>query len=153
MALLNNQHLLNAHKANDFNICGMCRYVTSGEMKTEYPVIIGGNNFGCGSSREHAPVALGAAGARVVIAQSYARIFFRNCVATYGLLLPLTFALQGLYDGSQVLCAMVLTIVLSVACRGELYPCETDTRLADVLETGPMALSQAVNFQSVACAS
>ena len=31
-------------------------------MKTEYPIIIGGNNFGCGSSREHAPVALGAAG-------------------------------------------------------------------------------------------
>ena len=51
-------------------------------MKTEYPVIIGGENFGCGSSREHAPVALGAAGATVVVAQSYARIFFRNCVST-----------------------------------------------------------------------
>jgi hypothetical protein len=33
-------------------------------MKTEYPIIIGGENFGCGSSREHAPVALGASGAR-----------------------------------------------------------------------------------------
>lgn len=51
-------------------------------MKTRYPVVIGGDNFGCGSSREHAPVAMGAAGARVVVAQSYARIFFRNCVAT-----------------------------------------------------------------------
>jgi len=51
-------------------------------MKTEYPVVIGGDNFGCGSSREHAPVAMGAAGARVVVAESYARIFFRNCVAT-----------------------------------------------------------------------
>jgi 3-isopropylmalate/(R)-2-methylmalate dehydratase small subunit len=51
-------------------------------MKTEYPVIIGGENFGCGSSREHAPVALGASGATVVVAQSYARIFFRNCVST-----------------------------------------------------------------------
>lgn len=39
------------------------RYVKDGSMKTEYPVIIGGDNFGCGSSREHAPVALGAAGA------------------------------------------------------------------------------------------
>lgn len=38
------------------------RYVKEGEMKTEYPIIIGGQNFGCGSSREHAPVALGAAG-------------------------------------------------------------------------------------------
>ena len=60
----------------------MCRFVEEGKMKTEYPIVIGGNNFGCGSSREHAPVAMGAAGARCVIAQSYARIFFRNCVAT-----------------------------------------------------------------------
>ena len=74
---------LDGHKGCAFYTCSMCRYVTPGEMKTEYPIIIGGNNFGCGSSREHAPVALGAAGARVVIAQSYARIFFRNCVATY----------------------------------------------------------------------
>lgn len=51
-------------------------------MKTPYPIIIGGDNFGCGSSREHAPVALGAAGAVAVVAQSYARIFFRNCIAT-----------------------------------------------------------------------
>lgn len=38
------------------------RFVEDGEMKTKYTVIIGGQNFGCGSSREHAPVALGAAG-------------------------------------------------------------------------------------------
>jgi 3-isopropylmalate/(R)-2-methylmalate dehydratase small subunit len=58
------------------------RYVPEGQMKTPYPIIIGGDNFGCGSSREHAPVALGAAGAVAVVAQSYARIFFRNCIAT-----------------------------------------------------------------------
>ncbi|KFM24569.1 3-isopropylmalate dehydratase small subunit [Auxenochlorella protothecoides] len=58
------------------------RYVPVDSMKTEYPIIIGGENFGCGSSREHAPVALGAAGAKVVLAQTFARIFFRNCVAT-----------------------------------------------------------------------
>lgn len=58
------------------------RYIDVDSMKTEYPIIIGGENFGCGSSREHAPVALGASGATVVVAQSYARIFFRNCVST-----------------------------------------------------------------------
>ncbi|KAJ9523280.1 hypothetical protein QJQ45_024057 [Haematococcus lacustris] len=58
------------------------RYVDEGEMKTKYPIIIGGQNFGCGSSREHAPVALGASGAVAVVAESYARIFFRNCIAT-----------------------------------------------------------------------
>jgi 3-isopropylmalate/(R)-2-methylmalate dehydratase small subunit len=36
----------------------------------------------CGSSREHAPIALGAAGCEVVVAESFARIFFRNCIAT-----------------------------------------------------------------------
>ncbi|TYH85066.1 hypothetical protein ES332_D02G239800v1 [Gossypium tomentosum] len=50
--------------------------------KTKYSIVIGGANFGCGSSREHAPVALGAAGAKAVVAESYARIFFRNSVAT-----------------------------------------------------------------------
>ena len=50
--------------------------------KTPYGIMIAGTNFGCGSSREHAPVALGAAGCRAVVAQSYARIYFRNSVAT-----------------------------------------------------------------------
>ena len=45
-------------------------------------ILLAGDNFGCGSSREHAPVALGAAGVRAVVAESYARIFFRNVVAT-----------------------------------------------------------------------
>ncbi|GMH43499.1 hypothetical protein BSKO_11421 [Bryopsis sp. KO-2023] len=58
------------------------RFVKDGTMKTDYKVIIAGENFGCGSSREHAPVALGAAGSMAVVAQSYARIFFRNCMAT-----------------------------------------------------------------------
>ena len=58
------------------------RYVKEGQMETEYPIVVGGRNFGCGSSREHAPIALGAAGCRLVLAESFARIFFRNCVAT-----------------------------------------------------------------------
>ncbi|MDD5644901.1 MAG: 3-isopropylmalate dehydratase small subunit [bacterium] len=41
-------------------------------------IIIGGKNFGCGSSREHAPIAIKAAGISCVIAHSFARIFFRN---------------------------------------------------------------------------
>ena len=43
-------------------------------------VIVAGNNFGCGSSREHAPVAIKGSGAACVIAVSYARIFFRNSI-------------------------------------------------------------------------
>lgn len=58
------------------------KFIASGAMKTAYPIIVAGENFGCGSSREHAPIALGASGVKAVIAQSYARIFFRNCAAT-----------------------------------------------------------------------
>ncbi|MCX5836522.1 MAG: 3-isopropylmalate dehydratase small subunit, partial [Deltaproteobacteria bacterium] len=41
-------------------------------------IIVAGENFGCGSSREHAPIAIKAAGISCVIAKSYARIFYRN---------------------------------------------------------------------------
>jgi 3-isopropylmalate/(R)-2-methylmalate dehydratase small subunit len=58
------------------------RFVNSGQMDSEYPIILAGKNFGCGSSREHAPIALGSAGCKIVLAESFARIFFRNSVAT-----------------------------------------------------------------------
>jgi 3-isopropylmalate/(R)-2-methylmalate dehydratase small subunit len=58
------------------------RFVKEGQTDSDYPIVVGGRNFGCGSSREHAPVALGAAGCHVVLAESFARIFFRNSVAT-----------------------------------------------------------------------
>ena len=58
------------------------RYVQPGQLDSEYPIVVGGRNFGCGSSREHAPIALGSAGCKVVLAESFARIFFRNSVAT-----------------------------------------------------------------------
>jgi len=41
-------------------------------------IIVGGENFGCGSSREHAPIAIKAAGIGCVVAKSFARIFYRN---------------------------------------------------------------------------
>ncbi|KAK7389526.1 hypothetical protein VNO78_24648 [Psophocarpus tetragonolobus] len=58
------------------------RFIQPGHTKTNYSILIAGANFGCGSSREHAPVALGASGVSAVVAHSYARIFFRNSVAT-----------------------------------------------------------------------
>jgi 3-isopropylmalate/(R)-2-methylmalate dehydratase small subunit len=45
-------------------------------------IIVGGSNFGCGSSREHAPLAIAASGVSCVIAKSFARIFFRNSINT-----------------------------------------------------------------------
>ena len=76
------------------------KFVTSGDLKSQYKIIVGGRNFGCGSSREHAPIALGAAGVEAVVAESFARIFFRNSVAT-GELYP--------YDATERLCDKLKT--------------------------------------------
>lgn len=63
-------------------------FVQNGNYTSEYNIIVGGANFGCGSSREHAPFALNMAGVRAIIAESYARIFYRNSVDG-GFLIPL----------------------------------------------------------------
>ena len=59
---------------------GEIPFISGNNYLSEYSIIIGGSNFGCGSSREHAPFALQKAGVKAVIAKSYARIFFRNAV-------------------------------------------------------------------------
>ncbi|MFW6059216.1 MAG: 3-isopropylmalate dehydratase [Phycisphaeraceae bacterium] len=66
---------------------GRVSFVGENQFKSEYTVVIGGRNFGCGSSREHAPLAIAEAGVKAVVAEFYARIFFRNCV-NGGYLLP-----------------------------------------------------------------
>ena len=76
------------------------RFIPAGEQKTPYGIVLAGRNFGCGSSREHAPIALGAAGVRAVVAETYARIFFRNSVAT-GEVFP--------YESATRLCAVLKT--------------------------------------------
>jgi 3-isopropylmalate/(R)-2-methylmalate dehydratase small subunit len=58
------------------------------EFISPFKIIVGGKNFGCGSSREHAPIALAAAGIAAVVAEFYARIFYRNSV-NGGYLIPL----------------------------------------------------------------
>ena len=75
-------------KLGAYALCGLpeslypIRFVTEGQLDTTYPIVVAGRNFGCGSSREHAPIAMGSAASKIVIAESFARIFFRNCVAT-----------------------------------------------------------------------
>src|ERR1041384_6085052 len=75
-------------KLGSFALCGLpeslyaTRFVKEGKLDSEYPIVVAGKNFGCGSSREHAPIALGSAGCKIVLAESFARIFFRNSVAT-----------------------------------------------------------------------
>ena len=53
---------------------------TFAEKVQEGDIMVGGKNFGCGSSREHAPIAIKASGVPVIIAASFARIFYRNSI-------------------------------------------------------------------------
>jgi 3-isopropylmalate/(R)-2-methylmalate dehydratase small subunit len=105
-------------KLGEYALCGLPRdaypqrLVDLDRTGDAYTVVIAGRNFGCGSSREHAPIALGAAGVRAVVAEGFARIFFRNCIAT-GELYPV--------ESEQRLCESIRTgdtvrIDLEAAC-------------------------------------
>lgn len=65
-------------------------------------VMVGGANFGCGSSREHAPIAIRAAGMSCVIAKSFARIFFRNAINIGLPILECAAAADGIAEGDEV---------------------------------------------------
>src|SRR6201995_1027198 len=81
--------------------------------------MVAGRNFGYGSSREHAPIAMGSAACRIVLAESFARIFFRNCVAT-GELYPC--------EATERLCDVLKT--------GEVVTVDLDACTVTVKETG-----------------
>ena len=65
-------------------------------------IVVAGANFGCGSSREHAPMALKAAGVACVVAASFARIFFRNAIDTALPILECPAAAAGIRAGDEV---------------------------------------------------
>ncbi|HYT89441.1 MAG TPA: 3-isopropylmalate dehydratase [Gemmataceae bacterium] len=79
---------------------GHVPFHTDDEFVSPYKIIVAGRNFGCGSSREHAPIALEAAGIDAVVAEFYARIFFRNSV-NGGYLIP--------FECSERLCEKICT--------------------------------------------
>lgn len=65
-------------------------------------IIVADENFGCGSSREHAPIAIKAAGIDVVIAKSFARIFYRNSINTGLAIMECPEAVDAIKDGDVV---------------------------------------------------
>ena len=65
-------------------------------------IMVGGENFGCGSSREHAPVAIKAAGISCVIAKSFARIFYRNSINIGLPIMECPTAVDGIKQGDRV---------------------------------------------------
>ena len=65
-------------------------------------IIVGGKNFGCGSSREHAPIAIKAAGISCVIAETFARIFYRNAINIGLPILECPEAAKAINEGDEV---------------------------------------------------
>ncbi len=65
-------------------------------------IVVGGGNFGCGSSREHAPLAIKACGVKCVIAKSFARIFYRNAINIGFPILECPEAVDGIAAGDRV---------------------------------------------------
>ena len=78
-------------------------------------VVMAGHNFGCGSSREHAPAALQACGVQVVIARSFARIFYRNAVNIGLPVLVCEEAVLASAGGQQVELDLATGIITNVA--------------------------------------
>lgn len=83
-------------------------------------IIVGGRNFGCGSSREHAPIAIKAAGVSCVIAESFARIFFRNALNTGTPILESPEAARRIQAGDTVEVVIGEGLILNLS-RGEQY--------------------------------
>ena len=73
-------------------------------VKTVQPgdIIVADDNFGCGSSREHAPIAIKASGVGCIIANTYARIFYRNALNTGLPILECPEAVKGISNGDKV---------------------------------------------------
>ncbi len=69
---------------------------------TQGDILVGGSNFGCGSSREIAPVAIRGAGISLVIADSFARIFFRNAINMGYPILQSPQAAEGVAEGDEL---------------------------------------------------
>lgn len=84
-------------------------------------IIVAGTNFGCGSSREHAPLAIKASGISCVIAASFARIFFRNAINIGLPLLEVPLAPDSIQDADLVEVDLATGLVRDVTRGSEFY--------------------------------
>ncbi len=86
-------------------------------------IIVAGRNFGCGSSREHAPIAIKAAGISCVIAESFARIFYRNAFNTGLLILESPEAAREIEAGHEVEIDADVGLIKDLT-TGKTYKCQ-----------------------------
>ena len=89
-------------------------------------IIVADKNFGCGSSREHAPIAIKAAGVSCVIAETFARIFYRNAINIGLPIIECKEASAGLENGDEVEIdfdsGMIYNITKNTSYKGQAFP-------------------------------
>lgn len=116
-----------------------CLSGVSEEIAPNFPrggIVVAGRNFGCGSSREHAPIALLNMGAAAVLADSFARIFFRNAV-NLGLLPVICPGIRSHVTDGQTLDLDLERGTVTVMETGEVLPCEQlGEQAMKILEAG-----------------
>lgn len=99
-------------------------------------VMVAGKNFGCGSSREHAPIAIKAAGIATVIAESFARIFYRNAFNIGLPLIESAEAAAAISDGDEVEVSLEEGVVRNLTTGGEYGFAPITGIAAELLEAG-----------------
>ena len=99
-------------------------------------ILVAEENFGCGSSREHAPISIKAAGVSVVIAKSFARIFYRNAINTGLPIMEAPDAVDGISNGDDVEvdadAGIILNKTTGATFRAQPFP----PFIKDIIETG-----------------
>ena len=117
---------------------GTVPFIKDGTYRTDFTIIIGGKNFGCGSSREHAPLAIAEAGATCVVAEFYARIFFRNCV-NGGYLVPLESEkrlVEEIHTGDELVIDILKGTLTNITQANKVYTLKTLGDVAPIIEAG-----------------
>ena len=116
---------------------GNVKFTPEDAFTSDFAVIVAGRNFGCGSSREHAPLAIHEAGCHVVIAESYARIFYRNAV-NGGYLAPLETTepvCKKVRTGDEVIVDLEARTLTNVT-TGETFPLRPLGDAAEIVRAG-----------------
>ncbi len=99
-------------------------------------IIVADENFGCGSSREHAPIAIKAAGVDVVIAKSFARIFYRNSINTGLAIMECPEAVDAIKDGQTVAVDTETGTITNVTTGEEFKAQPFPEFIAEIIEAG-----------------
>lgn len=99
-------------------------------------IIVADENFGCGSSREHAPIAIKAAGVDAVIAKSFARIFYRNAINTGLAIMECPEAVDAINEGDTVKIDTDAGVITDVTTGQTFNVAPFPPFIADIIEKG-----------------